>query len=77
MDLKDDPLKPPKSPTHQSLIEAGDWVSCMGCHDYHGSHQFKAPLDYDKRFELREIIEYFNGYNQLYGESHAITKEPK
>jgi hypothetical protein len=32
--LKKDPL----DVSHEQLIEAGEWQSCLGCHDFHGNH---------------------------------------
>ena len=33
--LKRDPL----DVSHEALIKAKEWDSCLGCHDFHGNHR--------------------------------------
>ena len=34
----------PTTISHEDLIEAGQWESCLGCHDFHGNHVMKPKM---------------------------------
>ena len=67
MQLETDSLKPPSSPTHDELVQANDWSSCLGCHDYHGNHIRETPIMYSERIPIQDIRTYIHNGNAIYG----------
>ncbi len=47
--------------THATLVDRGQWSSCLGCHDYHGSHQIEASTSFEAAITNGQIVEYLNG----------------
>lgn len=52
--VKSDPL----DISHVQLIREERWNSCLGCHDFHGNHDFEPPKLVDKAIPLMEIRAY-------------------
>ena len=75
IDLLDDPLQPPASPSHSDLVEQEEWNSCLGCHDYHGSHEFTSPTEWNQRFSVSEIEAYLNGLQAIYSKPTPLSGE--
>jgi ferredoxin-NADP reductase/CRP-like cAMP-binding protein len=67
MNLKNDPLIPPASPSHAELVNSGQWSSCLGCHDYHGNHLAPTPTDLGKVISIPDLQKYFRGGDTPYG----------
>ena len=78
LSLKQDPLQPPRSPTHAELVGTGRWETCLGCHDYHGNHLRKTPERLDEAANPGRIRDYFLGGPSPYGDEvrdHARKTE--
>ena len=54
LNLKNDPV----TPRHDILIQDKDWESCLTCHDFHGNHKYKVPLNYSERIDSYLIEDY-------------------
>lgn len=63
LELKKDPL----DVSHSELIKTNEWNSCMGCHDFHGNHNWKAPIKLNESISIEEIIEYLDNGPSPYG----------
>lgn len=61
-DLKHDKI----SIRHQTLVQRQRWDTCLGCHDYHGNHKMKVPIDVGEALSPVEIFAYFNGAKSPY-----------
>jgi hypothetical protein len=72
--LKRDPL----DVSHESLIDAGEWDSCMGCHDFHGNHLMTTREKLQEVIPPREILAYFRGGVSPYSPDRKFTarREP-
>jgi hypothetical protein len=57
LSMSKDPLDVP----HATLVERGDWLSCLGCHDFHGNHEMKTPTRLSEALPAQRIAEYFAG----------------
>lgn len=63
MTLNDDPIEP----SHEALVVAKDWGSCLSCHDFHGNHVRTTPtLRADGASDL-DIARYLAGGPEIYG----------
>lgn len=65
--VKNDPL----TISHEALIAAQNWESCLGCHDFHGNHLMKTETNVQAAIELERILEYFDGAPSPYSEKKA------
>lgn len=65
LELVEDPL----DVSHSELIAGDNWESCMGCHDYHGSHDRVTPTSLDDMIEKSAIEAYFNTGDSPYATS--------
>lgn len=61
--LKQDPI----TPTHAALIQAQRWETCLGCHDFHNNHGWKAPSQLDAAISPQRIRDYFVAGPSPYG----------
>lgn len=69
----------PVDVSHEQLIAADRWVTCLGCHDFHGNHVMQtATLLADARTPAR-VRAYFDGGASPYGTErrHPARKEPR
>ncbi|MEM7483232.1 MAG: cytochrome c3 family protein [Acidobacteriota bacterium] len=57
LELKVDPVDTP----HHELVATASWNTCLGCHDFHGNHLWKAPTRMADRLDPAVIEEYFRG----------------
>ena len=55
--LRDDPLER----SHEELTRAGEWLSCLTCHDYHGGHNFSSPERAHEAIQRSVIDAYLRG----------------
>jgi hypothetical protein len=61
--LEHDPL----DVSHQKLVSAGRWETCLGCHDFHGNHRHVAPRRLDQALSPAQIRAYLDGGPSPYG----------
>lgn len=67
----------PVTPTHELLIETGNWASCLQCHDFHGNHDQDPETDLSQAIPLEKIDAYFAGGPSPYGDTkHFEAKRP-
>lgn len=71
--VADDPLDVP----HADLFAAGDWGTCLTCHDFHGNHMHQAPSRMAERLRESEVLDYFDGGNDPYGGEKRYTAQPQ
>lgn len=64
IDLEQDPL----DISHRALASVQAWTTCLGCHDFHGSHTAKPPTRLDQAIDQSSILQYFAGGPSPYGE---------
>ncbi len=67
--LKNDPL----DVSHVSLIEAEQWDSCLGCHDFHGNHLMTVHEQLSEAIPPARILEYFRGGPSPYSADRKFT----
>ena len=62
----------------QSLIDAGEWDSCMGCHDFHGNHLMTTREKLSEVIPPGQILAYFRGGVSPYSPDKKFTarREP-
>lgn len=60
--LKNDPI--PIS--HEDLISADNWESCLRCHDFHGNHVMETNTVLEEALTSDQIREYFEGSSSPY-----------
>lgn len=70
--LEDDPI----DIDHATLIEQGDWTSCLGCHDFHGNHVRTTPMALAESIDRDVILEYLEGGVDPYGEEKRYAPTP-
>lgn len=61
--MKKDPL----DVKHEQLVKQKRWGSCLGCHDFHGNHQYKAPTKIAQKISPLVIEDYFKSRKSPYG----------
>jgi len=61
--LRKDPLDMP----HDRLIALKQWDSCLGCHDFHGNHIYRVPVEAERTVPADRIRGYFTGGPSPYG----------
>lgn len=64
LEMADDPL----DVSHAELVSEGRWLSCLGCHDFHGNHDRGTPETLAAALPPAEIQEYFNGAPSPYSD---------
>jgi len=67
-EVRDDPIVP----SHAALFEAGDWQTCLQCHDFHGNHTMRRgdhafPVDTEDAVPLSVVREYLGRGPRAYG----------
>lgn len=67
--LKEDKI----SPAHQTLIKDKNWVSCLGCHDFHGNHKRETPTKKENMIVEDTLKAYFLGGKNPYGDRKITT----
>lgn len=63
MELKRDPL----DVSHRHLASAGQWATCLGCHDFHGNHRRRAQTRIADAYSAAAIADYLAGGPSPYG----------
>ena len=72
--LKNDPL----DVSHEALIAAKRWSTCLGCHDFHGNHVMKVATVLNQALSIEEVTAYFHGAVSPYSEhKHYQAKETR
>lgn len=61
--LANDPVNIP----HATLIAAGKWTTCLGCHDFHGNHSYDPPTHVQQMIPPAAISDYFRQGPPPYG----------
>lgn len=62
--MKNDPL----DISHEDLIKAGLWSSCLQCHDFHGNHFMETATSVKDTISYQAIKAYFEGKSSPYGD---------
>ena len=65
LNLERDPL----DVSHKALIAAKNWLSCLGCHDFHNNHQQAVQTSTTQAYKPSVIKRYFDGGESPYGEN--------
>lgn len=74
LDLKRDPL----DVSHKQLIAAKDWLSCLGCHDFHNNHRREAQTSIERAYPPKTVKRYFEGGESPYGADKKYpTRHPE
>jgi hypothetical protein len=53
--MKNDPL----DVSHATLVRESLWLSCLGCHDFHGNHVMKSPTHLADAISSLRVGRYF------------------
>ena len=61
--IDDDPV----DVSHAVLVEQSRWDTCLGCHDFHGNHDFQAPTMISNKLSQEEILDYLKAGESPYG----------
>ena len=69
LDVQADPI----DPTHAELAAAGEWATCMSCHDFHGNHKMDVPTTDENRIPTALLLEYMEGGPDPYSEEKFHT----
>ncbi len=51
----------PAEPTHEGIVQAEAWTTCLRCHDFHGNHDGEAPKHLIEAVSVAEIDRYLSG----------------
>lgn len=74
IEVKEDPL----DISHTELIKIKNWVSCLGCHDFHGNHIMKVTTDTKDMIDKELIKNYLQGGKDPYSkEKTTKSKETR
>jgi hypothetical protein len=57
LEMKNDPL----DVSHATLVHESLWLSCLGCHDFHGNHVMKSPTRLADAISSLRVGRYFQG----------------
>jgi len=57
LEMKNDPL----DVSHATLVRESRWLSCLGCHDFHGNHVMKSSTRFADAFSALSVERYFAG----------------
>jgi Cytochrome c7 and related cytochrome c len=57
LEMKNDPL----DVSHATLVRESLWLSCLGCHDFHGNHVMKSPTHLADAISSLRVGRYFQG----------------
>jgi hypothetical protein len=57
LEMKNDPLNVP----HVQLVREGRWLTCLGCHDFHGNHIMDSGKRLADGAAARQVQLYFEG----------------
>ncbi len=49
------------TPRHTTLIAEERWETCLQCHDFHGNHDYSAPLLLTEALSVEQIQDYLDG----------------
>ena len=85
LDLKKDPLLTTRNPvvskqnaiSHRELVKTKRWLTCLGCHDFHGNHRMKTADSMDRVIGTEQINAYLNGAKSPYPGSKFYKAKQK
>jgi ferredoxin-NADP reductase/bacterioferritin-associated ferredoxin len=69
--VRNDPIRP----THATILQEKAWNTCMQCHDYHGNHTAKVPLNLRDAADLGAIARYMAKGPSPYGATVVKAKK--
>jgi hypothetical protein len=69
LEMKKDPLDVP----HVELVRQGQWLTCLGCHDFHGNHLMEKRTKIGSAIDAGQIQRYFEGGASPYP---ALLRKP-
>ena len=73
MTMKDDPTHP----THEALIGAKRWDTCLTCHDFHGNHAYDPPENLKQALAPNAVADYLRTGPSPYGPPLVKAKTPE
>ncbi len=53
--------------SHEDLIAAEEWFTCIQCHDFHGNHRYEVPTKLKDTIPMQSIQTYFDGGADPFG----------
>ncbi|TNJ42955.1 cytochrome c3 family protein [Tamlana fucoidanivorans] len=59
--------------SHEQLIVAKEWFTCIQCHDFHGNHKYEVPEKLSDTIPMQFIQAYFKGGEDPYGTNKKYT----
>ena len=62
---------------HQALAEAGEWQTCLQCHDFHGNHKYEIPMVMKDTIPWAKINSYATGGEDAYGDIKKYLAKEK
>jgi cytochrome c553 len=71
--LLNDPVDVP----HETLVRDKKWQTCLGCHDFHGNHIYKAPKLLIEAAPVQDIVDYLAAGESPYGMGKLYEAEAK
>ena len=67
----------PTTISHEDLIAADQWESCLGCHDFHGNHVMQLNRVVEQVLPSEKIREYFEGGASPYSDTKYYKAKPE
>jgi hypothetical protein len=67
--VKNDPI----DISHETLIAAEKWDTCLQCHDFHGNHEYKTPKLMKDTLSYETLEVYFDGGKDPYSRKKKFT----
>lgn len=64
--------------SHELIVRTEQWDRCLGCHDFHGNHDSKAPVHVSAGADAGTLLNYFKGTSESpYGPAkvHAVAAQ--
>lgn len=73
LELKNDPL----DVSHEELIAAEEWETCLQCHDFHGNHIMKTADQMKDTIPMAKVRAYFEGEASPYSDTKKYLPKEK
>lgn len=64
-------------PSHETLVADENWVSCLGCHDYHGNHKMQVQGKLEYAIQEETLRRYFAGGMSPYPDERFVKAKKK
>lgn len=65
----------PVDVSHETLVREKQWQTCLGCHDFHGNHTYKAPKLMVEAVPVQDIEDYLAAGDSPYGTEKLYKAE--